>query len=260
MFEKLVVSTSERRKGRTAKFFVCTSLTYLIALGTAFALSVLLADPKLADSSDLRVLIPPSRPPAPPPPSVGPPDHNPGTPTPPDPQHAMRYEDLVAQPHNTPPRLDLPRGITFDPSAAVVGGDPNGVSRGAGIGGSVIGGERATGEAPRPPDPPKPQPLVAEDKKPVPIPSSVLQGKAIERIVPVYPELPKRIHLQGDVSVEVVISPDGRVESARVVSGHPMLVSVARDAALRWRFGPTFLNGVPVRVTGVITFVFKIND
>jgi len=90
--------------------------------------------------------------------------------------------------------------------------------------------------------------------------SVVLQGKAIVRVVPIYPELPKRIHLQGEVSLEVIISPEGRVESARAVNGHPMLVSSAREAARSWRFEPTFLNGVAVRVTGVITFVFKLND
>jgi len=90
--------------------------------------------------------------------------------------------------------------------------------------------------------------------------SVVLQGKAVERVVPVYPELPKRIRLQGEVSIEVIISPEGRVESARVVNGHPMLVNSAREAARGWRFEPTFLNGVAVRVTGVITFVFKLNE
>jgi protein TonB len=44
------------------------------------------------------------------------------------------------------------------------------------------------------------------------------------------------------------------------MSGHPMLITAAVDAARGWRFGPTFLNGVPVRVTGVITFVFKLNE
>jgi TonB family protein len=101
---------------------------------------------------------------------------------------------------------------------------------------------------------------VTDKAKPLPISSVVLQGKAIDRAVPIYPELAKRIRLQGDVSVEVIISPEGRVESARVVSGHPMLVQSAIDAARRWRFEATYLNGVAVRVTGVITFVFKINQ
>jgi outer membrane biosynthesis protein TonB len=39
-----------------------------------------------------------------------------------------------------------------------------------------------------------------------------------------------------------------------------MLVACAVDAARGWRFAPTLLNGIPVRVTGVITFVFKLGD
>jgi TonB family protein len=92
------------------------------------------------------------------------------------------------------------------------------------------------------------------------ITSNVLQGKAIDRRTPSYPPLARQIRLQGDVSVEVIISPEGRVESARVVSGHPMFAPYAREAALGWRFEPTLLNDVPVRVTGVITFVFKLNE
>jgi TonB family protein len=57
-----------------------------------------------------------------------------------------------------------------------------------------------------------------------------------------------------------MISPEGRVESARVVSGHPMLAQVSLEAALGWRFQPTLLNQVPVRVTGVIVFVFKLSE
>jgi TonB family protein len=57
-----------------------------------------------------------------------------------------------------------------------------------------------------------------------------------------------------------MIAPDGHVESARVVSGHPMLADKAREAALGWRFQPTLLNNVPVRVTGVIVFAFKLNE
>jgi len=114
-------------------------------------------------------------------------------------------------------------------------------------------------EPPRP-ETPKPSTRQVETAKPLPVSSTVLQGKAIERVVPVYPEIPRKIRLQGDVSLEVIISPEGRVEAVRVVSGHPLLVNAARDAARGWRFEPTILNGVPVRVTGVITFVFKLGE
>src|SRR5437016_4011621 len=58
MFDKLVVSTAGRRRSRTAKFFVCTSITYLVVVASAFALSILVEVPELAGTSDLESLIP----------------------------------------------------------------------------------------------------------------------------------------------------------------------------------------------------------
>lgn len=259
MFDKLVVSTAQRRRGRTLKFFLCISLTYVVAFAIAVALSILLAEPKLADTSDLKVFFPlPAPPTPPPPPTVGPPDRPPEAAPHPNLNDFMKFDDLVSAQHNTPPRLNLPKAYDGGGDQGAIGGNENGVVGSVGVG--PVGGEGRTTEAPpRPPDPPKPQPR-PDDQKPLRMTSSVLQGKAIERVVPVYPELPKRTRMQGDVSVEVIISPEGRVESVRVVSGHPMFVVAALDAARRWRFGPTLLNGVPVRVTGVITFVFKLSD
>jgi protein TonB len=97
-------------------------------------------------------------------------------------------------------------------------------------------------------------------QKPVKLTSSVLQGKALERHAPDYPELAKKARVQGAVVVEVVIAESGRVESARAMSGHPLLVIPATQAARRWRFAPTLLNGQPVKVTGVITFNFKLSE
>jgi protein TonB len=90
------------------------------------------------------------------------------------------------------------------------------------------------------------------------VPSQVLQGKAIVRRTPDYPAIPRQIRLEGQVSVEVIISPGGQVESARAVSGPTLLRAAAVGAAEGWRFEPTLLNGTPVRVTGVIVFNFKL--
>jgi TonB family protein len=96
-----------------------------------------------------------------------------------------------------------------------------------------------------------------KDRAPLKVSGAILQGKAIERKIPDYPQLARQIHLEGQVVVEVVISPDGRVESAHAISGHPLFVKAATDAAWGWRFQPTMIGDVPVRVTGVLTFVFK---
>lgn len=50
MFEKLVVSTSQRRRGRTSRFFLGTVLVYMSVVAAAFSLSVALSSPQLADS------------------------------------------------------------------------------------------------------------------------------------------------------------------------------------------------------------------
>jgi len=256
MFDKLVVSTAQRRRGRTAKFFFGTVVIYLSTVAIAFALSIVLATPKLADT---RSAIFVAALPAPRPPSVVV-DHGNSGGVPPrqDLNNLRRLEDIIDHTQTNPPRIALPAGTDIRLVDGVVGGDPNAPPNSVGF----IGGElRTTEPPPRPPDPPKPQARTREeDNRPVRVTSVVLQGKAIERRTPIYPPLARQIHLQGDVSVEVIISPVGRVESARVVSGHPMFAQYGREAALGWRFEPTFLNGVAVRVTGVITFAFKLNE
>jgi len=260
MFDKLVVSTAQRRRRRTAKFFVGTSIIYLSAVGVAFALSILFATPKLADTASTGpgpVFFPLGGP------REKPHDNRQTTVAPTkDPRSVEPLEQIIANLGNSrPPVIQnaFPPGPT-----TIVGLDAPG-GRGPGIPGmpDSTGGYVSSGNVisdPPNPDPPKPQPRAADNGKPLPVSSVVLQGKAIARVVPVYPELPKRIRMPGEVSVEVIISPDGRVESVRIVSGHPMFVQAALGAAWGWRFDPTLLNGVPVRVTGVITFVFKLNE
>lgn len=260
MFEKLVVSSAQRRRGRTAKFFVCTSLIYLSALGVAFALSVLLATPKLADTAAKgpdQIFFPTGGTTR-----KSPVGRHPRVAPAKDPRNVEPLERIINNLGNPrPPVMQIAGPPGTERVGALELPSDNG---GPGLPGlPAYSGREGAGnvmpDPPRPPDPPKP-PRAPEKAKPLLVPSTVLQGKAVERIVPVYPELPRRIGLRGEVSIEVIISPEGQVESARVVSGHPMLVSSARDAARRWRFQPTFLNGVPVRVTGVITFVFKLNE
>lgn len=37
-----------------------------------------------------------------------------------------------------------------------------------------------------------------------------------------------------------------------------LLAAVSREAALKWRFNPTLLNGQPIKVKGVLIFNFTI--
>jgi TonB family protein len=257
MFDKLVVSSLQKRKHTSAKYLLGTAAVYLFTIAGAFAVSVLMSEPKLADTSRVLTLVGPPLPQAPGSPRViG--DHHPQqAPSRPDLYHFQTLDNILKHNTGAPPAV-RPLENDGDVDTAV----PNaGHGFGSDIGVSV--GDPATLEqAPRP-DPPKPvtvaQPLVTENR-PIRVSSFILQGKAIERKRPDYPQLAQQIHLQGDVSIEVMIAPDGRVESARVMSGHPMFAEKAREAALGWRFQPTILNNVPVRVTGVIVFKFKLNE
>lgn len=88
--------------------------------------------------------------------------------------------------------------------------------------------------------------------------SGVLLGKAIRRPTPVYPPLARQMRVAGTVHVEVVIDERGRAISAFVIKGPPLLWSAALEAARRWVFRPTLLNGHPVKVTGVLIFRFHL--
>jgi TonB family protein len=83
----------------------------------------------------------------------------------------------------------------------------------------------------------------------------VLDGRAISKPAPQYPQEPLRV--AGEVRVRVVIDETGRVISAKAVSGHPLLQAAAVAAARKAVFAPTLLSGKPVKVTGVLTYRFE---
>ena len=60
--------------------------------------------------------------------------------------------------------------------------------------------------------------------------------KVKSKTTPSYPELARRMNVIGKVKIEVVIAPDGRVKTTRVVGGHPLLVQTCQDALKEWKF------------------------
>jgi len=69
-------------------------------------------------------------------------------------------------------------------------------------------------------------------------PPAASERKVTLRIAPNYPELAKRMRLQGVVRVEAVVRPNGSVRTTRVLGGNPVLVDAAVDAVRKWRFEP----------------------
>src|SRR2546421_6245602 len=78
--------------------------------------------------------------------------------------------------------------------------------------------------------------------------------KVKTKTAPLYPELARRMNVSGKVKIEVVIAPDGRVKSTRVVGGHPLLVQACQDAVKEWKFVPA-----PEETTNAVEFEFHGN-
>ena len=73
---------------------------------------------------------------------------------------------------------------------------------------------------------------------------------------PKYPQNARRFNATGMVEVRVTISVTGRVTKAVAISGHPLLRDSAVEAARRWEFEPTMVDGNPVETELVLTFEF----
>ena len=88
------------------------------------------------------------------------------------------------------------------------------------------------------------------------ISESESQSRALTKVTPAYPPTAKKMKATGPVEVEITISEAGLVIEAKAISGHLALRSAAVEAARKWVFKPAILNGAPVRVKSVLTFVF----
>jgi periplasmic protein TonB len=230
-------------------------------LDTALVVSVLDDNPMLYEEIDVIKLAPIPPAPAPPPgPKVETPKNNNETAAKPDLNKVQDLETITRNVSTSQPPVVHLGPPSLRPIEGPFGPGGNGPRIPGGNG--PIGSDISIKEIEQPPPPvtkpvEKPQPPV--EKQIVRLSSQVLTGKALERITPTYPPLARQIRLEGSITVEIFISPEGRVESTRALGGHPLLITAAVEAARGWRFQPTLLNGVAVRVTGVITFNFKLN-
>ena len=83
-----------------------------------------------------------------------------------------------------------------------------------------------------------------------------LESQAVRKVAPEYPAEPG-FHVEGNVTVRIVINKKGEVVSAKAICGHPLIMAPAIKAAARWQFQPKLIKGKPTKNIGVIVFVFK---
>jgi protein TonB len=98
------------------------------------------------------------------------------------------------------------------------------------------------------------QPVLAKP----PIISRPMQGYLIRRVEPIYPTIARTAGVQGAVLIKAVISTEGKIEQAQVVSGSPWLSKAALEAIQQWRYRPYYLNDKPVEVETEITVMFTL--
>lgn len=86
---------------------------------------------------------------------------------------------------------------------------------------------------------------------------NVQVARLVNKVQPVYPPRAKQDHIEGTVTLSVVIGTDGTVGAIFPISGPPDLVPSAIDAVKQWRYQPTFLNGNPVEVDTRVDILFS---
>ena len=152
----------------------------------------------------------------------------------------------LANPNAAP--IDVPDGIAPEPDV------PFDVGAGPDVGLDTVFGvtglDTLLGEPP--PTPP------ALPPGPVRVGVHIRPPSKIRDASPVYPVIAQTAGVQGLVILEALIGSDGRVQSAQVLRGHPLLNDAALTAVRQWEYTPTLLNGVPVPVVMSVTVNFAL--
>jgi TonB family protein len=91
-----------------------------------------------------------------------------------------------------------------------------------------------------------------------PVSVGSLASKAKQKVSPTYPVIARAARVTGVVTVYVVVNEKGEVEAVQRLEGPQQLQQAAAEAARRWRFNPTVIDGQAVRVAGYLSFNFSL--
>lgn len=108
--------------------------------------------------------------------------------------------------------------------------------------------------------PPPPPPPPAERPAIVRAGGTIREPRKIVHMPVVYPEVARQARIEGRVLLEATIDERGVITDLRVLRSQPLLDGAAIAAVRQWRYTPTLLNGVPVRVLLTITVNFTLGD
>lgn len=266
MFSNLIESSSHGSEfKRRGSFLLFTTASYALLFAIAGVASIYAYDARMEDRNlEIVTMMPLVDLPTPQPeptdrPSSIPRSNNPGRQNFDErrtPMVSVSRPDIPPTEISTRPNPELP--IRDGSRTIITGRDID-----AGMAGALIGPHRDVGRSthssqllidagPPPATPVKPKPTV--------ISKGVITSEALALPKPVYPPMAKVMRIQGKVSIQVLIDETGKVLSARAIDGPPMLRQVSERAAHQARFSPTRLSDQPVKVSGLITYNFVLEQ
>ena len=84
----------------------------------------------------------------------------------------------------------------------------------------------------------------------------------VVQVPPAYPRNAKQARIEGFVTMNVTIRPDGSVSNVKVVKAQPkrLFDKAAMAAMLRWKFRPKIVDGQPVAQRAEQTIEFKLGN
>ena len=145
--------------------------------------------------------------------------------------------------------VDVPQDLPADASLdlGIEGGVPGGIE--GGVPGGVVGGVVGGIEDAAPPPP-----------QVVRVGGVIREPRKVKDVAPAYPNIAKAAKIQGLVILECQVSPQGKVDSVKVLRSVPTLDEPAIEAVRQWVYTPTLINGVPVGVILTVTVNFVLRD
>ncbi len=93
-------------------------------------------------------------------------------------------------------------------------------------------------------------------KTPLEVDEKVLKSRLIKHVGPTYPEMARRMGIQGVVILKVIIDEEGNVEEIQPVDGFQMLVDAAIEAVRQWKYTPALMEGKAIKVKATVTVRF----
>ena len=103
-------------------------------------------------------------------------------------------------------------------------------------------------------------PVTLHPQEAMQVDAKTIQQHIDHKAFPAYPPIAKAAHIQGTVAFDLRIGTTGKIESMKVVSGHPMLQQAAIDCLKQWTFHPFQKDGVAVEAMGQYSIIFVLSD